>query len=158
MKVLAARGRAIFFAQGVEHNVVHADMHLGNIFVDVSNDTSSSYLAIDCVIRGSLSSDDQFYLARNLLAIFKRDYRQVAELNIRSGWVPAGTPVNEFTGAIRSVCEPIFERALNEISIGHMRISIFNTARRVDIDVAPSLVLLTKTLLNIEGLGRKMYH
>jgi ubiquinone biosynthesis protein len=157
MKLLAERGVEIFFTQVFKHNFFHADMHPGNIFVDASNNKSPSYLAIDCAIMGSLSSDDQFYLARNLLAIFKRDYRQVAELHIRSGWVPAGTPVNEFTGAIRSVCEPIFERPLNEISLGHMLISLFNTARRFDMEVQPSLVLLQKTLLNIEGLGRQMY-
>ena len=157
MKLLAERGVEIFFTQVFEHNFFHADMHPGNIFVDASKPKSPSYLAIDCAIMGSLSSDDQFYLARNLLAIFKRDYRQVAELHIRSGWVPADTPVNEFTGAIRSVCEPIFERPLNEISLGHMLISLFNTARRFNMEVQPSLVLLQKTLLNIEGLGRQMY-
>ena len=157
MKLLAERGVEIFFTQVFEHNFFHADMHPGNIFVDASKLKSPSYLAIDCAIMGSLSSDDQFYLARNLLAIFKRDYRQVAELHIRSGWVPADTPVNEFTGAIRSVCEPIFERPLNEISLGHMLVSLFNTARRFNMEVQPSLVLLQKTLLNIEGLGRQMY-
>lgn len=157
MKVLAERGVEIFFTQVFEHNFFHADMHPGNIFVDASKPKMPSYLAIDCAIMGSLSNDDQFYLARNLLAIFKRDYRQVAELHIRSGWVPADTPVNEFTGAIRSVCEPIFERPLNEISLGHMLISLFNTARRFNMEVQPSLVLLQKTLLNIEGLGRQMY-
>jgi ubiquinone biosynthesis protein len=157
MKLLAERGVEIFFTQVFEHNFFHADMHPGNIFVDASKPQSPSYLAIDCAIMGSLSSDDQFYLARNLLAIFKRDYRQVAELHIRSGWVPVDTPVNEFTGAIRSVCEPIFERPLNEISLGHMLISLFTTARRFNMEVQPSLVLLQKTLLNIEGLGRQMY-
>ena len=106
---------------------------------------------------GSLSRDDQYYMARNLLAIFKRDYRQVAELHIRSGWVPPETPVNEFTSAIRAVCEPIFQRPLNEISLGHMLISLFTTARRFNMEVQPSLVLLQKTLLNIEGLGRQLY-
>ena len=157
MKVLAERGVEIFFTQVFEHNFFHADMHPGNIFVDASKPKMPSYLAIDCAIMGSLSNDDQFYLARNLLAIFKRDYRQVAELHIRSGWVPADTPVNEFTGAIRSVCEPIFERPLNEISLGHMLINLFNTARRFNMEVQPSLVLLQKTLLNIEGLGRQIY-
>ncbi len=104
-----------------------------------------------------LSKDDQYYMARNLIAIFKRDYRQVAELHIRSGWVPESTPVNEFTSAIRAVCEPIFQRPLNEISLGHMLISLFTTARRFNMEVQPSLVLLQKTLLNIEGLGRQLY-
>ena len=157
MKLLAERGVEIFFTQVFEHNFFHADMHPGNIFVDARQPKSPSYLAVDCAIMGSLSSDDQFYLARNLLAIFNRDYRQVAELHIRSGWVPKDTPVNEFTGAIRSVCEPIFERPLNEISLGHMLINLFTTARRFNMEVQPSLVLLQKTLLNIEGLGRQMY-
>jgi ubiquinone biosynthesis protein len=157
MKLLAERGVEIFFTQVFEHNFFHADMHPGNIFVDARQPKAPSYLAIDCAIMGSLSNDDQFYLARNLLAIFNRDYRQVAELHIRSGWVPKDTPVNEFTGAIRSVCEPIFERPLNEISLGHMLINLFTTARRFNMEVQPSLVLLQKTLLNIEGLGRQMY-
>ncbi|MGB0449703.1 MAG: ubiquinone biosynthesis regulatory protein kinase UbiB [Porticoccaceae bacterium] len=156
-KALAERGVEIFFTQVFEHNFFHADMHPGNIFVDSSNPEKPSYIAIDCAIMGSLSKDDQYYMARNLIAIFKRDYRQVAELHIRSGWVPEHTPVNEFTSAIRAVCEPIFQRPLNEISLGHMLISLFTTARRFDMEVQPSLVLLQKTLLNIEGLGRQLY-
>ena len=156
-KTLAERGVEIFFTQVFEHNFFHADMHPGNIFVNASNPEKPSYIAIDCAIIGSLSRDDQYYMARNLLAIFKRDYRQVAELHIRSGWVPPETPVNEFTSAIRAVCEPIFQRPLNEISLGHMLISLFTTARRFNMEVQPSLVLLQKTLLNIEGLGRQLY-
>lgn len=156
-KTLAERGVEIFFTQVFEHNFFHADMHPGNIFVNASNPEKPSYIAIDCAIMGSLSKDDQYYMARNLIAIFKRDYRQVAELHIRSGWVPESTPVNEFTSAIRAVCEPIFQRPLNEISLGHMLISLFTTARRFDMEVQPSLVLLQKTLLNIEGLGRQLY-
>jgi ubiquinone biosynthesis protein len=156
-KALAERGVEIFFTQVFEHNFFHADMHPGNIFVNASNPEKPSYIAIDCAIMGSLSKDDQYYMARNLIAIFKRDYRQVAELHIRSGWVPENTPVNEFTSAIRAVCEPIFQRPLNEISLGHMLISLFTTARRFNMEVQPSLVLLQKTLLNIEGLGRQLY-
>jgi ubiquinone biosynthesis protein len=156
-KTLAERGVEIFFTQVFEHNFFHADMHPGNIFVNASNPEKPSYIAIDCAIMGSLSKDDQYYMARNLMAIFKRDYRQVAELHIRSGWVPENTPVNEFTSAIRAVCEPIFQRPLNEISLGHMLISLFTTARRFNMEVQPSLVLLQKTLLNIEGLGRQLY-
>ena len=156
-KALAERGVEIFFTQVFEHNFFHADMHPGNIFVNASNPQKPSYIAIDCAIMGSLSKDDQYYMARNLIAIFKRDYRQVAELHIRSGWVPSNTPVNEFTGAIRAVCEPIFQRPLNEISLGHMLVSLFTTARRFNMEVQPSLVLLQKTLLNIEGLGRQLY-
>ena len=106
---------------------------------------------------GSLTRDDQFYMACNLLAIFNRDYTQVAELHMRSGWVPKDTSIAEFTNAIRSVCEPIFERPLGEISLGHMLVSLFSTARQFNMEVQPSLVLLQKTLLNIEGLGRQLY-
>jgi ubiquinone biosynthesis protein len=132
-------------------------MHPGNIFVDVTDPQNPRYIAIDCAIMGSLSSDDQFYMARNLLAIFERDYRQVAELHVRSGWVPKDTSIVEFTSAIRAVCEPIFERPLRDISLGHMLISLFTTARKFNMQVQPSLVLLQKTLLNIEGLGRQLY-
>ncbi len=157
LKVLAERGVEIFFTQVFEHNFFHADMHPGNIFVDATNPKSPTYIAIDCAIMGSLSSEDQFYMARNLLAMFQRDYRLVAELHIRSGWVPKDTSINDFTGAIRSVCEPIFQRPLSEISLGHMLIDLFATARRFNMEVQPSLVLLQKTLLNIEGLGRQLY-
>ena len=156
-KLLAQRGVEIFFTQVFEHNFFHADMHPGNIFVDATNPKSPTYIAIDCAIMGSLSSEDQFYMARNLLAMFQRDYRLVAELHIRSGWVPKDTSINYFTGAIRSVCEPIFQRPLSEISLGHMLIDLFTTARRFNMEVQPSLVLLQKTLLNIEGLGRQLY-
>ncbi|HBO16247.1 MAG TPA: ubiquinone biosynthesis regulatory protein kinase UbiB [Porticoccaceae bacterium] len=156
-KVLAERGIDIFFTQVFDHNFFHADMHPGNIFVDTSNPEAPTYLAIDCAIMGSLSKEDQFYMARNLLAIFKRDYRLVAELHIRSGWVDQATSLNEFTGAIRSVCEPIFQRPLHEISMGYMMIQLFDTARRFNMEVQPSLVLLQKTLINVEGLGRQLY-
>jgi ubiquinone biosynthesis protein len=156
-KLLAQRGVEIFFTQVFEHNFFHADIHPGNIFVDATNPKSPTYIAVDCAIMGSLSSEDQFYMARNLLAMFQRDYRLVAELHIRSGWVPKDTSINDFTGAIRSVCEPIFQRPLSEISLGHMLIDLFTTARRFNMEVQPSLVLLQKTLLNIEGLGRQLY-
>lgn len=156
-KNLAERGVEIFFTQVFEHNFFHADMHPGNIFVDVKNPEKPRYIAIDCAIMGSLTREDQFYMARNLLAIFKRDYTQVAELHVRSGWVPKDTSIAEFTTAIRAVCEPIFERPLGEISLGHMLVSLFSTARQFNMEVQPSLVLLQKTLLNIEGLGRQLY-
>ena len=156
-KNLAERGVEIFFTQVFEHNFFHADMHPGNIFVDASNPQQPNYIAIDCAIMGSLSRDDQFYMARNLLAIFKRDYTQVAELHVRSGWVPKDTSIADFANAIRSVCEPIFERPLGEISLGHILINLFSTARQFNMQVQPSLVLLQKTLLNIEGLGRQLY-
>ena len=156
-KNLAERGVEIFFTQVFEHNFFHADMHPGNIFVDASHPEKPRYIAIDCAIMGSLTRDDQFYMARNLLAIFNRDYTLVAELHVRSGWVPKDTSIAEFTNAIRSVCEPIFERPLGEISLGHMLVSLFSTARQFNMEVQPSLVLLQKTLLNIEGLGRQLY-
>jgi len=156
-KILAERGVEIFFTQVFEHNFFHADMHPGNIFVDCSNPKEPKYLAIDCAIMGTLTDSDQYYLARNLLAIFRRDYRQVAELHILSGWVPDNTNIGEFTSAIRSVCEPIFGLPLREISFGYILVSLFQTARRFDMEVQPSLVLLQKTLLNIEGLGRQLY-
>jgi ubiquinone biosynthesis protein len=157
MKVLAERGVEIFFTQVFEHNFFHADMHPGNIFVDASDPRAPRYLAVDCAIVGTLSDDDRYYLARNLLAIFRRDYRQVAELHILCGWVPENTPVGEFEAAIRTVCEPIFERPLKDISFGQVLVSLFRTAQRFNMEVQPSLVLLQKTLLNIEGLGRQLY-
>ncbi len=156
-KVLAERGVEIFFTQVFEHNFFHADMHPGNIFVDTTNPRLPKYIAVDCAIIGTLSEADQYYLARNLLAIFRRDYRQVAELHVLSGWVPEDTPINEFEAAIRTVCEPIFERPLKDISCAQMLINLFRTAQRFNTEIQPSLVLLQKTLLNIEGLGRQLY-
>ena len=156
-KVLAERGVEIFFTQVFEHNFFHADMHPGNIFVDTSKPAAPSYIAVDCAIMGSLSHDDQYYLARNLLAIFRRDYSQVAELHIASGWISEKTPRHEFAAAIRTVCEPIFQRPISEISLGHILVNLFRTARRFNMEVQPSLVLLEKTLLNVEGLGRQLY-
>jgi len=156
-KVLAERGVEIFFTQVFEHNFFHADMHPGNIFVDASKPRLPKYVAIDCAIVGSLSDEDQYYLARNLLAIFRRDYRQVAELHILAGWVKADAPLNEVESAVRTVCEPIFQRPLKDISCGQLLVSLFQIARRFDAEVQPSLVLLQKTLLNIEGLGRQLY-
>ncbi|MDP3814974.1 MAG: ubiquinone biosynthesis regulatory protein kinase UbiB, partial [Pseudomonas sp.] len=115
------------------------------------------YIAIDCGIIGSLTPEDQDYLARNLIAFFKRDYRRVAQLHIDSGWVPAETKVNDFEAAIRTVCEPIFEKPLKDISFGQLLLRLFQTARRFNMEVQPQLVLLQKTLLNIEGLGRQLY-
>ena len=157
MKVLAEKGVEIFFTQVFRDSFFHADMHPGNIFVDISNPADPQYIAIDFGIVGTLSPDDQSYLARNLLAFFRRDYRQVAQLHIQSGWVPPETRVNEFESAIRTVCEPIFERPLKEISFGHFLLRLFQTARRFNMEVQPQLVLLQKTLLNVEGLGRQLY-
>lgn len=156
-KVLAERGVEIFFTQVFEHNFFHADMHPGNIFVDTAKPNQPRYMAIDCAIIGSLSDRDQYFLARILLAIFRRDYRLVAELHALAGWVDASAPLTEVESAIRTVCEPIFQRPLKDISCGHLLVSLFQAARRFDAEVQPSLVLLQKTLLNIEGLGRQLY-
>lgn len=157
MKLLAERGVEIFFTQVFRDSFFHADMHPGNIFVNREHPESPQYIGIDCGIVGSLSREDQSYLAQNLLAFFNRDYYRVAELHVESGWVPAHTRVNEFEAAIRSVCEPIFEKPLAEISFGLLLVRLFQTARRFDMTVQPQLVLLQKTLLNIEGLGRQLY-
>ncbi|MFU8838544.1 MAG: ubiquinone biosynthesis regulatory protein kinase UbiB [Thiohalomonadaceae bacterium] len=153
MKALAERGVEIFFTQVFRHNFFHADMHPGNIFVG----RDGQYMAVDFGIVGTLSPEDQRYLAENFLAFFKRDYRRVAELHVESGWVPASTRVDEFEAAIRTVCEPIFEKPLAEISFGQLLLRLFQTARRFNMAVQPQLVLLQKTLLNIEGLGRQLY-
>ncbi|MEP3350435.1 MAG: ubiquinone biosynthesis regulatory protein kinase UbiB [Marinomonas sp.] len=157
MKCLAERGVEIFFTQVFSHSFFHADMHPGNIFVDVTNPERPKYIALDCAIMGSLDDEDKNYLARNLLAFFQRDYRLVAELHVESGWVPKGTPVHAFESAIRSVCEPMFAKPLKDISFGQVLIGLFQTARRFNMEVQPQLVLLEKTLLNIEGLGRQLY-
>ena len=157
MQALAERGVEIFFTQVFRDSFFHADMHPGNIFVSKQNPEKPQYIAIDCAIIGSLSESDQYYMARNLLAIFQRDYRLVAELHIECGWIPAETNVHEFESVMRSVCEPVFEKPLAEISFGQLLVSLFETARRFEMEVQPSLVLLQKTLLNIEGLGRELY-
>jgi len=157
MKKLAERGVEIFFTQVFEHNFFHADMHPGNIFVARENPQLPQYIAVDMAIVGSLTRADQYYLARNLLAMFRRDYRQVAELHVQSGWVPSNVRVEELEAAIRTVCEPIFEKPLKDISFGHVLLNLFRTARRFNMEVQPQLVLLQKTLLNIEGLGRQLY-
>ncbi len=152
-KKLAERGVEIFFTQVFRDNFFHADMHPGNIFVELPD----KYLAVDFGIVGSLSDTDQRYLAENFLAFFNHDYRRVAQMHIESGWVPSTTRVEEFEAAIRSVCEPIFEKPLKDISFGLLLLRLFQTARRFDMVVQPQLVLLQKTLLNIEGLGRQLY-
>ena len=156
-KLLAERGVEIFFTQVFRDSFFHADMHPGNIFVSRKHPENPKYIAIDCGIVGSLTKDDQNYLAMNMMAFFNQDYYQVAQLHVDSGWVPPTTKVHEFAAAIRSVLEPIFEKPLAEISFGHVLIQLFTTARRFDMEVQPQLVLLQKTLLNIEGLGRQLY-
>ncbi len=157
MKKLAERGVEIFFTQVFRDSFFHADMHPGNIFVSTEDPAEPQYIAIDCGIVGSLTQEDKNYLARILLAFFKRDYRQVAALHIESGWVPEDTPLSEFETSIRSVCEPIFEKPLKDISFGQVLLRLFQTARQFNMEIQPQLVLLQKTLLNIEGLGRQIY-
>jgi len=153
MKTLSENGVEIFFTQVFRDSFFHADMHPGNIFV--AND--GKYLAVDFGIMGSLNPTDQRYLAENFLAFFNRDYRRVAQLHIDSGWVSKDTRIDEFEAAIRTVCEPIFDKPLKEISFGNLLLRLFQVARRFNMEVQPQLVLLQKTLLNIEGLGRQLY-
>jgi len=157
LKLLAERGVEIFFTQVFNHSFFHADMHPGNVYVSTEHPERPQYIALDCAIIGTLSRDDQYYLAKNLLAIFKRDYRRVAELHVECGWVPPDTPVNAFEATMRSVCEPIFQKPLKDISFGMLLLQLFQTASRFNMEVQPSLVLLQKTLLNIEGLGKQLY-
>ncbi len=157
MERLAALGVEIFFTQVFTHNFFHADMHPGNIFINIDEPEFPKYIAVDFGIIGTLSPEDKRYLAENFLAFFQRDYNKVAKLHVESGWVPSHTRVDEFESAIRSVCEPIFERPLKEISFGQLLLRLFQTARRFNMEVQPQLVLLQKTLLNIEGLGRQLY-
>ncbi|QKI89898.1 ubiquinone biosynthesis regulatory protein kinase UbiB [Thiomicrorhabdus xiamenensis] len=152
LKDLSAKGVIIFFTQVFKHNFFHADMHPGNIFVL----PDGRYAAIDFGIMGTLTPEDQRYLAENFLAFFNRDYLRVSELHIESEWVPSDTRVNELEAAIRSVCEPIWDRPLKEISFGLVLMRLFQTARRFGMEIQPQLVLLQKTLLNIEGLGRQL--
>ena len=153
LELLAERGAEIFFTQVFRHNFFHADMHPGNIFVSPE---APRYIAVDFGIMGSLGAEDQRYLAENLLAFFRGDYRRVAELHVASGWVPAHVRVEEFESAIRAVCEPIVHRPLKDISVGHLLVHLFRTARRFEMEVQPQLVLLQKTVLHIEGLGRQL--
>ena len=157
MKELADRGVEIFFTQVFRDSFFHADMHPGNIFVDTSNPEKPQYIAIDCGIMGTLDEDDKRYLAHNFLAFFDRDFKRIAELHVESGWIDEDVSIPEFESAIRAACEPIFGKALAEISFGHFLIQLFQTARRFNMQVQPQLVLLQKTLLYVEGLGRQLY-
>jgi len=157
MKLLAERGVEVFFTQVFRDSFFHADMHPGNVFVNAQNPQDPTWIAIDCGIVGTLNKEDKRYLAENFVAFFNRDYRKVAQLHVDSQWVPRGTNVDEFEFAIRTVCEPIFNKPLAEISFGQVLVNLFNTARRFDMEVQPQLVLLQKTLLYIEGLGRQLY-
>ena len=153
---LARDGVTIFFTQVFRDGYFHADMHPGNILVSLDPATFGRYIALDFGIIGTLTETDKEYLAYNFIAFFRRDYKRVAELHIESGWVPPGTRVNDLEGAIRAVCEPQFDRPLKDISLGQVLLRLFQTSRRFNVEIQPQLVLLQKTLLNIEGLGRQL--
>ncbi len=157
LKKLAYLGVEIFFTQVFVDNFFHADMHPGNVFVDASDPGNPTYIALDCAIIGSLTENDKNYLAKNLLAFFHRDYDEVARLHVKSGWVPRDTDVNEFAGVIRRVCDPFFQKPIKDISFGTVLLELFDTARQFNMEVQPQLVLLQKTLINIEGMGRQIY-
>ena len=154
---LAENGVEIFFTQVFRHNFFHADMHPGNIFVQIDDPEHPKYAAVDFGIVGTLSPSDQKYLAGNFLAFFDRDYHKIAKLHLDSGWVPPDTRIDELESAVRSVCEPIFNKPLSQISFAQVMIGLFATARRFDMEIQPQLMLLQKTLFNIEGLGRQLY-
>jgi len=157
LKLLAERGIEIFFTQVFRDNFFHADMHPGNIFVSKENGDLPKYIVVDFGIMGSLSPRDQRYIAENFLAFFKRDYRRVAILHIESGWAPEETRVDQLETAIRTACEPIFEKPLGEISFGQLLFRLFQMASKFDIRIQPQLILLQKTLLSVEGLARQIY-
>jgi ubiquinone biosynthesis protein len=154
---LAENGVEIFFTQVFRDNFFHADMHPGNIFVQIDDPENPRYAAVDFGIVGTLQPRDQHYLAENFMAFFDRDYARVAALHVESGWVPRGTRVDELESAVRTVCEPIFNKPLKDISFAQVLLRLFETARRFDMQVQPQLILLQKTLFNIEGLGRQLY-
>ena len=153
MRHLAHNGVEIFFTQAFRDGFFHADMHPGNIFVS----SEGQYRAVDFGIMGTLGEEDKRYLAENFIAFFNRDYRAVADAHLRAGWVPPETPIGEFESAIRAVCEPIFARPIKDISFGRLLLQLFHTARQFNMEVQPQLMLLQKTLFNIEGLGRRLY-
>ena len=157
IQVLAENGVEIFFTQVFRHNFFHADMHPGNIFVIMSDPKKPKYAAVDFGIVGTLSPEDQRYLAENFLAFFDRDYHRIAKLHLDSGWVPAETRVDQLETAIRTVCEPIFNKPLAEISFAQLLMRLFRVAQRFDVEIQPQMILLHKTLFNIEGLGRQLY-
>ena len=153
---LARDGVTIFFTQVFRDGFFHADMHPGNIQVSMAPATFGRYIALDFGIVGTLTEFDKEYLAQNFIAFFRRDYKRVAELHVESGWVPPSTRVDELEGAIRAVCEPHFDRPLKDISLGQVLLRLFQTSRRFNVEIQPQLVLLQKTLLNVEGLGRQL--
>lgn len=157
MKKLAERGVETFFTQVFVHNFFHADMHPGNILIDVRDPSNPRYIALDCAIIGSLTESDRTSLARNLMAFFRRDYGEVARLMLESGWAPPETDAQAFEGVIREVCEPVFHKPLSQIEFGQFLLTLFRSARQFRLEMQPQLVLLQKTLLYVEGLGRRLY-
>ena len=157
IRQLAENGVRIFFTQVFRHNFFHADMHPGNIFVLVEDPLRPRYAAVDFGIVGTLDPRDQYYLAENFMAVFERNYRRVAQLHLESGWVPPQTRIDEMESAVRTVCEPIFDRPLKDISFGRILLRLFEISRRFNMQIQPQLMLLQKTLLNVEGLGRDLY-
>ena len=155
-KALAAKGVRLFYQQVFRDNFFHADAHAGNIWVDPERKTDPRFIALDFGIMGQLSRDDQYWLAENFMAIFNRDYRRIAELHVQAGWMPAHIRIDELEAAARAVCEPYFTRPLSEISLGEVLVKLFRTAQRYELTLQPQLILLQKTLLNIEGVGRQL--
>lgn len=155
-KLLAAKGVRVFYQQVFRDNFFHADAHAGNIWVDPERKADPRFIALDFGIMGQLSSEDQYYLAENFMAIFRRDYRRIAELHVQAGWMPAHIRLDELEAAARAVCEPYFTRPLSEISLAEVLIKLFRTAQRYELTLQPQLILLQKTLLNIEGVGRQL--
>jgi ubiquinone biosynthesis protein len=156
LKKLSRDGVTLFFTQVFDHAFFHADMHPGNILVGVNGDQFNKYIGLDYGIVGTLTETDKNYLAQNFLAFFRRDYKRIAELHVESGWVPEGTRINELEGGIRAVLEPVFDKPLKDISLGVVLLRLFQASRRFNVEIQPQLVLLQKTLLNVEGLGRQL--
>jgi len=155
-KALAAKGVRLFYQQVFRDNFFHADAHAGNIWVDATRKANPRFIALDFGIMGQLSSEDQYYLAENFMAIFNRDYRRIAELHVQAGWMPSHIRIDELEAAARAVCEPYFTRPLSEISLAEVLVKLFRTAQRYELTLQPQLILLQKTLLNIEGVGRQL--
>jgi ubiquinone biosynthesis protein len=155
-KALAAKGVRVFYTQVFRDNFFHADAHAGNIWVDATRKTDPRFIALDFGIMGQLSTEDQYYLAENFMAIFNKDYRRIAELHVQAGWMPSHIRIDELEAAARAVCEPYFTRPLSEISLAEVLLKLFRTAQRYELTLQPQLILLQKTLLNIEGVGRQL--
>ena len=157
LRLLAEEGMKVFFTQVFQHNFFHADMHPGNLFINIDNPRHPSFIVVDCAVIGHLSDYERYFLAYNLAAIMQRRYQRVAELHIESGWVPPDTSVAELTQVIHDVCEPLFEARLKDISIAGVMATLFAAAQRFNMHLQPSLVLLQKTLFSVEGLARQLY-